>query len=115
MRFVSSKGEKGEGVVIDLSLRGVRFLSGSVLHTGDKIRTAFQPGKEITLDLAGIIRHTHRKSAKRWIYGVEFFIQDYRDLKEHLKLNSYIIRARAEQDHLLQKKLMESMLSKLIL
>ena len=45
--------------------------------------------------------------AKKMIYGVEFFIQDYRDLKEHLKLNDYIMRIRAEQDRLLREKLLK--------
>ena len=107
MTFVASDGVTGEGELFDISLRGLRFLSGLTLLNGEKIRAIFILSNGISLDLAGVIRHSHHRRKKKWIYGVEFFIRDYRDLKEHLKLNDYIMRARAEQDRMLARRLLK--------
>lgn len=104
LTFVSKKGN-GEGELIDLSLRGMRFVSDSDLAVGGKIRSIFTLSNGISLDLTGIIRHRQGKTRK-WIYGVTFSIQDYCDLKEHLKLNDYILQARVKQDCILQKELL---------
>lgn len=106
LTFVTSKGISGEGELIDISLRGMRFQSESILPAGEKIRSVFILTNGISLDLTGIIRHKVGKH-KKSIYGVEFSIHDYQDLKEHLKLNGYIVRVRAEQDRLLKKELLK--------
>lgn len=106
LTFMISHGESGEGELLDLSLRGMRFQSDAVLSHGEKIRTVFILSNGISLDLSGIVRHRQGK-VRKWIYGVEFSIHDYRDLKEHMKLNSYIIRARAEQDRIVKKELLK--------
>ena len=105
LTFVSTKGSNGEGELLNISLRGMRFISETQLQTGEKIRTLFLLGNGIALDLNGMIRHRKGKPRK-WIYGTEFSISDYHDLKEHMKLNQYIISARARQDRLLQTELL---------
>ena len=103
--FVSNKGSSGEGELLDLSLRGMRFISDAPISVGEKVRTVFLLSNGISLDLSGLIRHRQGKPRK-WIYGMEFSIQDHADLKEHIKLNNYIIRARAQQDKILQRELL---------
>ena len=105
--FAARDEAKGEGTLFDLSLRGLRFLSATPLLNGEKIRVAFTLSNGISMDLAGVIRHTHQRKMKKWIYGIEFFIREYRDLKEHIKLNGYILRARAEQDQMLQEEVLK--------
>ncbi len=109
LTFVAAKGLSGEGELLDISLRGMRFVSESMLTTGEKIRTVFILTNGISLDLTGVVRHVQGKGRKH-LYGVEFSIHDQRDLKEHIKLNDYIVRARAEQDRILQKELLKKKL-----
>lgn len=106
LTFVTSRGKSGEGELMDISLRGMRFVSEQNLTVGEKIRTVFILTNGISLDLSGVVRHRQGK-AQRWIYGVEFSIQDYKDLKEHIKLNDYIIRTRAEQDRILRREILK--------
>ena len=105
--FLTSDGVRGEGKLVDLSLRGMRFNSRTEIPDACRVRSIFLLENGLSMDLAGVVRHASRASARRWVYGVEFFIQDYRDLKEHLKLNDYIMRIRAEQDRLLREKLLK--------
>lgn len=107
--FISLKGASGEGELIDLSLRGMSFVSESQLGVREKMRVVFILANGISLDLSGVICHRQGKKNK-WIYGMEFSIRDYRDLKEHLKLKSYIAHAHAEQDRLLRKEILKNKL-----
>lgn len=106
LTFVSSKAKSGEGELMDISLRGMRFVTDTLLAIGEKIRFVFILSSGISLDLTGIVRHRQGKTRK-FIYGVEFSIHDYRDLKEHLKLNDFILHTRAEQDRILQRELLK--------
>ena len=106
LTFVVAKGGSGEGELLDISLRGMRFTTEKSLSRGEKIRSVFILENGISLDLSGVIQHKQGKTPK-WIYGVEFSIHDYRDLKEHIKLNDYIIRMRAEQDRILRRELLK--------
>jgi len=104
LMFITPKGANGEGELVDLSLRGIRFTSGEILLVGERVRTVFILSNGISLDLTGLVRHK-KGGARKWIYGLEFSIRDHRDLKEHIKLNNYILRVHAEQDNLLREKL----------
>lgn len=104
--FINSKGETGEGELLDLSLRGLRFISEFYLNSGEKVRIVFILSNGISLDLSGIIRHRQGKPHK-WVYGMEFSIRDYRDLKEHIKLNGYIVKMKAEQDRFMKEQFLK--------
>jgi hypothetical protein len=104
--FVSVKGSTGEGELIDVALRGMSFLSENHLSKGEKIRVIFMLGNGISLDLSGIVRHANPAKGKT-IYGMEFSIRDYRDLKEHLKLKSYIAHVHVKQDQFLKKEVLK--------
>lgn len=106
MTFITGKGLAGEGEVVDISVRGMAFLSETALTVGEKLRTVFILSNGISLDLKGIVRH-RRGRTHRAAYGLEFSIRDHRDLKEHMKINDFIAKARAEQDRLLKDKLLK--------
>ena len=90
---------------MDLSLRGLRFTSQATLENGQKIQANFSLGDAIRMNLAAVIRHGRRWKENEWIYGMEFFIRDFQDLKEHLKLNRFIAKTRAKQDLVLRRQL----------
>ncbi len=104
--FISLKGMSGEGELVDLALRGMSLVTDVRLDVGEKIRAVFILSNGISLDLNGIIRHRQGQKGK-WIYGIEFSIRDYRDLKEHLKLKNYIVHSRAKQDRFLKKEVLK--------
>ena len=90
---------------MDLSVRGLRFVSASALKKGQKIQAIFNLGEEIRMDLAAVVRHGHKWREREWIYGIEFFIRDFKDLREHLKLEHFIAQTRARQDQILREHL----------
>ncbi len=103
--FTHGKNVSGQGRLMDLSLRGLRFTSKALLKSGQKIQASFDLGRSIQMDLAAVVRHGHKWKDEEWIYGIEFFIRDFKDLKEHLKLHEFIAEARARQDEMLRRQI----------
>lgn len=103
--FTRERKVPGTGQVLDLSLRGLRFASEVALEKGEKIQARFELSKAIRLDLAAVVRHGHRWKAGAFIYGIEFFIRGFQDLKEHIRLNEYILEARSNQDRIVHAQI----------
>lgn len=97
MTFALPKGVLGVGEMITLSLGGLSFLAQEAIAAGSPIRMSFSVGKNMTFELGGQVRHASGKGSWRY-YGVKFSVPDHRELKEHEKLNEFIVAARREQD-----------------
>ena len=95
---------QGYGELLDLSVRGIRMTTLLALKRGEKVRMSFRLGEGIEMKLAAVIRHSYRWKAESKIYGLEFFIRDFSDLREHVKLNRFILEERGRQDKLLRDR-----------
>ena len=104
LSFAAPGGLLGVGEMRTLSIRGLSFVAGEVIKTGSPIRVSFSVGKNMIFELAGTVRHRLGRGSWKH-YGVFFSVRDYRDLKEHGRLNEFIMSAKREQDALAESRL----------
>ncbi len=96
--------ESGEGQILDLSLRGLRMVSEQPFRRGEKLEMSFKLKPDLDMSLVAVIRHSYPWKGET-IYGLEFFIRDLSDLREHMKLNAFIMTERARQDKMLRQQI----------
>jgi len=95
--FAAPDGTLGVGEMVNLSIRGLSFVAKERIEVSSSLRLSFSVGREMTFELGGKVRHCIGKSVWKY-YGVQFSIMDYKELKQHIQLNDFIMLARRRQD-----------------
>ncbi len=104
IEVVRSGKAAAKGDLLDLSLRGLRMVSGAAFKRGDKLQMSFKLSPDLDMNLVAVVRHNYPWKGQT-IYGLEFFIRDLTDLREHIKLNKFIMQERVRQDKLLRQQI----------
>jgi len=95
--FISSQGVLGVGELVTLSVRGLSFIAQDSISSGSQVRVSFSVGKDMTFELGAKVLHQTGKGSWRY-YGIVFSDIDYRDLKEHDRLNEFILQAACQNN-----------------
>ncbi len=97
----TARSTDGKGHIINLSLNGLCMATPTKLALGEVVTLNFTLGEDMKFNLSGKIKHI----TDRYYYGIEFLPKDTSEIFEEMKLEDYILTARAEQDSWLRKEL----------